>query len=63
LTEEEDPSWYTLRGRGLREHLNLLHAPYTVWHLSYVVIGASLSTTLYLDRLLYTLVASSWDLA
>jgi hypothetical protein len=35
----------------------LLHPPYTAWHLSYVLIGASLAPALNLARLLATLLA------
>ncbi|MFQ5871863.1 MAG: hypothetical protein ACE5IB_06870 [Candidatus Geothermarchaeales archaeon] len=57
MTESINATWYILAGRGWRDHVNLLHLPYTVWHLSYVVIGASLAPTLHLDRLAYILVA------
>lgn len=35
----------------------MLHPPYTAWHLSYVLIGASLAPTLNLTRLVASLVA------
>ena len=35
------PAFYALDGGGWRDYWSLLHPPYTVWHLSYVVIGAS----------------------
>ena len=35
----------------------LLHPPYTAWHLSYVLIGASLAPTVNLVRLIATLLA------
>ena len=35
----------------------VLHPPYTAWHLSYVLIGASLAPALSLQRLLATLLA------
>lgn len=38
------PAWYLVRSRGkLARWFNLLHWPYTLWHLSYVVIGATLA--------------------
>ena len=37
------PSWYALRRGGWRDYVTLLHPPYTLWHLSYVVIGAALA--------------------
>ena len=37
-------AWYDVRGQGwLRDILILLHPPYTLWHLSYVPIGAALA--------------------
>ncbi len=37
------PAFYALAPGGWRDYWTLLHPPYTVWHLSYVVIGASLA--------------------
>jgi asparagine N-glycosylation enzyme membrane subunit Stt3 len=37
--------------------MNVLHLPYTAWHLSYVLIGAGLAPHLYVSRLLATLLA------
>ena len=37
------PAWYALRRGGWRDYVTLLHPPYTLWHLSYVVIGAALA--------------------
>lgn len=37
--------------------MNLLHIPYTVWHLSYVVLGAAVAPELHPERLLGTLLA------
>ena len=52
------PAFYALLGtKGWQDYLNLLHIPYTLWHLSYVVLGAIISPTVHLDRLLGTLVA------
>jgi hypothetical protein len=42
---------------GLRDWLTLLHPPYTVWHLSYVAIGAAVAGHLVLWRLGGTLLA------
>jgi hypothetical protein len=39
----ERPAFYALAPGGWRDWWTLLHPPYTVWHLSYVVIGASLA--------------------
>jgi len=52
------PAYYTAVGRGWRRDLwAVLHPPYTAWHLSYVVIGASLAPRLSVFRLVATLVA------
>jgi hypothetical protein len=37
------PAFYALARGGWRDYVTLLHPPYTLWHLSYVVIGASLA--------------------
>jgi hypothetical protein len=36
------PAFYALRPGGWRDYLTLLHPPYTLWHLSYVAVGAAL---------------------
>ena len=52
------PAFYALPGtKGWQDYLNLLHVPYTLWHLSYVVLGAAIAPTLHMDRLLGTLLA------
>lgn len=51
------PAFYALRPGGWRDYVTLLHPPYTLWHLSYVVLGAALAAELHLDRLLGSLVA------
>lgn len=50
-------AWYASARGGWRDWLNLLHLPYTVWHLSYVVIGAGLADRLDDGVLAATLVA------
>jgi hypothetical protein len=37
------PAFYALRPGGWRDYLTLLHPPYTLWHLSYVAVGAALA--------------------
>lgn len=37
---EPTPAFYALRPGGWRDYVTLLHPPYTVWHLSYVALGA-----------------------
>jgi hypothetical protein len=51
------PAFYALERGGWRDYVTLLHPPYTIWHLSYVVLGAALSPTLREDRLAATLLA------
>jgi hypothetical protein len=36
-------AYYALRPGGWRDYVTLVHAPYTLWNLSYVVIGAALA--------------------
>ncbi len=36
------PAFYSLAPGGWRDYVSLLHLPYTLWHLSYVAIGACL---------------------
>jgi hypothetical protein len=40
---EVRPAFYALRSGGWRDYVTLLHPPYTLWHLSYVAIGAALA--------------------
>ena len=51
------PAFYAARRGGLGQWWTLLHPPYTAWHLSYVVIGASLAPRVDTGRLLATLLA------
>ena len=51
------PAFYALESGGWRDYLTLIHAPYTAWHLSYVVIGAALAPELDDGRLLAALAA------
>jgi len=54
---EERPAFYALSPGGWRDYATLLHPPYTLWHLSYVVIGASLAPEVHVGWLLETLAA------
>ena len=45
------PSWYALDQGGWRDYITLLHAPYSAWHLSYVVIGGCLAPAIAWGRL------------
>ena len=58
LSARPRPAYYAAaHPGGWRDWWTLLHPPYTAWHLSYVVIGASLAPHVDLGRLLATLLA------
>jgi hypothetical protein len=46
-----------LREGGWRDYATLLHPPYTLWHLSYVAVGAAVAPRFHLDRMLWGLAA------
>jgi hypothetical protein len=54
---EERPAFYALESGGWRDYVTLLHPPYTLWHLSYVAIGAALAPKFQAERLVVGLVA------
>lgn len=56
-TDVPRPAFYALARGGWRDYVTLLHPPYTAWHLSYVVIGATLAGEPDASRLLPTLAA------
>ena len=43
MSETARPAFYALAPGGWRDYVTLLHPPYTLWHLSYVAIGAALA--------------------
>jgi hypothetical protein len=43
VTGTPRPAFYALAPGGWRDYVTLLHPPYTLWHLSYVAIGAGLA--------------------
>lgn len=51
------PAWYSPRPGGWRDYWALLHPPYTLWHLSYVAIGASVAPTIRLLHVAAAMVA------
>jgi hypothetical protein len=51
------PAWYALGPGRVRDWVTLLHLPYTAWHLSYVVVGGCLATTVAWGRLGLTVLA------
>lgn len=60
MSHEHDPArpaFYALAAGGWRDYWTLLHPPYTVWHLSYVTIGAALAPALHVRWWLETVLA------
>ncbi len=57
MTSRARPAFYALAPGAWRDYVTLLHPPYTLWHLSYVAIGASLAPGLQVHRLVWGLVA------
>jgi len=55
--EEVRPAWYALGGGGWRDYVTLLHPPYTLWHLSYVAIGAALAPHFHTNRMVWGIAA------
>jgi hypothetical protein len=51
------PAFYALRPGGWRDYVTLLHPPYTLWHLSYVVVGGCLAPSVPWGRLGLTVLA------
>ena len=50
-------AWYDVKKGWLRDIIIVLHFPYTMWHLAYVVIGAALAPSLNWVALGWTLAA------
>jgi hypothetical protein len=58
MPEALAPAYYAARTTGWRRDAwALVHPPYTAWHLSYVLIGASLAPTVSVVRLVATVLA------
>jgi len=55
--EDVRPAFYALDRGGWRDYVTLLHPPYTLWHLSYVALGASLAPHFHVNRMLWALAA------
>jgi hypothetical protein len=53
----ERPAYYARRGGPVADCWTLLHPPYTLWHLSYAVLGAALVPHLAWTPLLMTVLA------
>jgi hypothetical protein len=43
MNAETRPAFYALAPGGWRDYVTLVHPPYTLWHLSYVAVGAGLA--------------------
>jgi hypothetical protein len=56
-TSPPPPAYYAKGTTGWRAWWTLLHPPYTLMHLSFVVVGAALAPTIHMDRLAWTLLA------
>jgi hypothetical protein len=55
---ELKPAWYSSKQAGIFSDIrNLLHPPYTLWHLSYVLMGIAVSPVIYYDRSIAVLIA------
>lgn len=52
-----DPAFYARRGGPASDWWTLLHPPYTLWHLSYVVLGAAMAPHLDRTALAWSVVA------
>ena len=57
MSAEPRPAFYALAPGGWRDYLTLLHPPYTLWHLGYVVIGGALAPRFPLGRVALTAAA------
>jgi hypothetical protein len=55
--EDVRPAWYALGAGGWRDYVTLLHPPYTLWHLSYVAVGAALAPEFHTNRLVWGITA------
>lgn len=56
-TSDVRRAYYALQPGGWRDYVSLLHAPYTLWNLSYVALGAALAPDFHLNRLALALAA------
>lgn len=57
MSAKPRPAFYALETGGWRDYVTVLHPPYTLWHLSYVVVGAGLAPHFDTGRLLVSLAA------
>ena len=57
MVDSPRPAFDAAERGGWRDWWTVLHPPYTAWHLSYVVLGASLAPRLQVSRLVATVLA------
>ena len=57
MSTETRPAFYALSSGGWRDYVTLLHPPYTLWHLSYVAVGAGLASPFSWTRCAAALIA------
>lgn len=58
VDENLPPAFYAKKSsHWTTDFINLLHTPYTAWHLSYVIIGACLSSIIHINRLVILFLA------
>jgi hypothetical protein len=57
VPETQRPAFYAAKRGGWRDWWTVLHPPYTAWHLSYVVIGATIAPHVHVSRLVGTVLA------
>jgi hypothetical protein len=55
--QEVRPAFYALGSGGWRDYVTILHPPYTLWHLSYVAVGAALAPHFHLNRMVWALLS------
>jgi hypothetical protein len=55
--DDVKPAFYALERGGWRDYVTLLHPPYTLWHLSYVAVGAALAPHFQLNRMVWGIAA------
>jgi len=51
------PAFYAMKVGGWSDYVSLLHPPYTVWHLSYVLLGSATAPVVHPDRVAGSLLA------
>jgi hypothetical protein len=55
VTTQSRPAFYALESGGWRDYVTLLHPPYTLWHLSYIAVGAGIATAFSWTRFAFAL--------